>query len=269
MVVDRPIFIAGPHRSGTTLLYDTLTQHPDLGYFVPANRHTPNWPRLALLRLKLGSRDEAVEGQDVWDYFKVRDSDVMGAEDATPAVTRWYQEQMEVILAGRGATRFIAKYPRLSMRMPWVDAMFPDARYIYLRRDWRSVVHSTVVRIRKRHRRGGGWFGTFIPGWQDLQSLQPEIIAGRIYRVSVQALENDIAEFGDRVVTTSYEELCSDTEATLHKLLDHCGLRPHPEFEEKIPQDLRASERWKKEFDPAFIEQIRSEDPGFFAAHEL
>ena len=38
MQVDRPIFIMGPHRSGTTLLYNILAAHPDVGYFNRANR---------------------------------------------------------------------------------------------------------------------------------------------------------------------------------------------------------------------------------------
>ncbi len=59
--VDRPIFIVAPHRSGTTLLYRLLAEHPDVGFYNPANRRWRNFPRLAHLRTRLGGADKAVE----------------------------------------------------------------------------------------------------------------------------------------------------------------------------------------------------------------
>ncbi|MHC4822249.1 MAG: sulfotransferase, partial [Planctomycetota bacterium] len=38
VTIDRPIFILGPHRSGTTLLYKLLGRHPDVAFFSDADR---------------------------------------------------------------------------------------------------------------------------------------------------------------------------------------------------------------------------------------
>jgi hypothetical protein len=123
--VDRPTFIVGPHRSGTTLLYGTLGRHPDLGYYNRQNRHTPDWPRLAALITRLGGRDDPMEAQNIWDRFRSHEDDSMTEADVTPEVKRWFRWNIATVLAARNATRFIAKYPRLSLRLPWIDAIFP------------------------------------------------------------------------------------------------------------------------------------------------
>ena len=61
--------------------------------------------------------------------------------------------------------RFVAKYPRLSLPVGWLDALFPDALFVHLKRDWRAVVMSTVKRERKRKAYSERWFGVRIPGW--------------------------------------------------------------------------------------------------------
>ncbi|HEV3471638.1 MAG TPA: sulfotransferase, partial [Actinomycetota bacterium] len=40
--------------------------------------------------------------------------------------------------------RLLDKTPRNALRVPFVDALFPDARYIYLQRDGRENVNSLI-----------------------------------------------------------------------------------------------------------------------------
>ncbi|MHC4473659.1 MAG: sulfotransferase, partial [Planctomycetota bacterium] len=54
MEADRPIFIVGPHRSGTTLLYRKLAMHPDVGYYNRADRRCPWSPLLARMLTRAG-----------------------------------------------------------------------------------------------------------------------------------------------------------------------------------------------------------------------
>lgn len=46
IVIEKPIFIVGCHRSGTTILYETLSQHPDLTFFTNASSLLPQTPIL-------------------------------------------------------------------------------------------------------------------------------------------------------------------------------------------------------------------------------
>ena len=110
--IDRPIFIVGPHRSGTTLLYDILGSHPDVGYFNRANRRLPNLPSLAHWLTGIGIhkfRDQPMECQRIWDQYWNRPDDSMDAGDATPEATAWYRKQISKVLAYRGENRFVAK----------------------------------------------------------------------------------------------------------------------------------------------------------------
>jgi hypothetical protein len=260
--VDRPTFIVGPHRSGTTLLYGTLGRHPDLGYYNRQNRHTPDWPRLAALITRLGGRDDPMEAQNIWDRFRSHEDDSMTEADVTPEVKRWFRWNIATVLAARNATRFIAKYPRLSLRLPWIDAIFPDSFVIHMHRDWRAVVQSTALRIEKRKKRGGGWFGVRIPGSEALEGLPSEIVAGRIFRFVSLELEKQRERFGDRYLIVGYEELCASPVETVRSILERCDWRWVEEFEDSIPRNLRVGEKWRTQLDPAMIEEIRAEDPG-------
>jgi len=268
--IERPIFIVSPHRSGSTLLYRMLGAHPDTGYFTRMNRRLPGFPRIAWWMTRLGVRDDPMEAQRIWDRFRRGNDDRMGAREATPAACAWYRRLVATVLALRGARRFVAKYPRLSLRISWLDAVFPDALFLHLSRDWRAVVSSTVKRIRKRRDRGGGWFGVRIPEWASMESLEPEIVAGRVFRHVTSTLEREGPAFGDRYFHVRYEDLCARPRPTVRAIASWCGLRFDDAFEELVPAELRsANGKWRTHLDPAKIDEIRAEAPDFFARHEV
>jgi len=228
----------------------------------------PSWPRLAQLRTRLGARDDPQEAQNIWDRFLRSEDDFMTEADATEEVVRWFRWNVAAVLRARGATRFVAKYPRLSLRLPWIDAVFPDARIIHIRRDWRAVVQSTARRIERRRVRGGGLFGVRIPGRAALEDLPVEIIGGRLFRVVTQEIDKQRARFGDRWLEVRYERLCERPVETVRAIAEHCDWRWTAEFDRSIPRDLRVSDAWREYLAPAVIERIRAEDPDFFMRHE-
>ncbi|MBC8123250.1 MAG: sulfotransferase, partial [Gemmatimonadaceae bacterium] len=60
--IDRPIFVVGCHRSGTTVLYETLAKHPDLVYFTNGSSLSPHTPILINRLMDLmGKRAPQVE----------------------------------------------------------------------------------------------------------------------------------------------------------------------------------------------------------------
>ena len=271
MPIDRPIFILGPHRSGTTLLYESLAQHPSLGYLNRANRRVPFSPHLAraMTLVGLGMSDSPMEAQNIWDRFRTRDDDWMGAADAPARVTDWHRWQVSRALSLRGAGRFLAKYPRLSLRLEWLDAMFPDAIFIHLKRDWRAVVSSTVGRRVKREERGGGWFGIRVPGWHDLADLPHAVASARIFRTVTHYLEEEGPWFGDRYFAVRYEDLCENPLAVFGEIVERCDLPMLPEFQDSLPRSLEsANHKWRDCLSEGLIRRIRAEDPRFYARHE-
>src|SRR5262249_42080443 len=45
--IDRPVFVVGCHRSGTTVLYEALAAHPDVACFTNASNLLPQVPLLS------------------------------------------------------------------------------------------------------------------------------------------------------------------------------------------------------------------------------
>lgn len=267
--IDRPIFIVGPHRSGTTVFYQLLAAHPDVGYPNFWNRRYPRAPRLAHWLTRITGRDEPREAQQLWDYHWPGEDDVMDAEDATSEAIRWYRDRVARILTLRGATRFVAKYPRLSFRLDWLDRVFPGALFVHVVRDWRAVVSSTTARKRKREKRGGGWFGVRVPGWKDMRDLPHEVAAGKQYRLATEAIESSSKRLPERVFRVQYAELCENPARVLQDLFDPLGLDWSDAFAASVPAKLNdANHKWREQLDPDCIDRIRSEAPEFFARFE-
>ena len=267
--IDRPIFIVGPHRSGTTLLYRILARHGDVGYFNRGDHRFPRSPVFARLVTRFGWVDEPLEAQRVWDHLWRGDDDVMRAEDALPEVARWYRDRVRRTLELRGATRFVAKYPRLSFRLEWLDQVFPGALFVHMVRDWRAVVDSTVERKVNRERRGGEWFGVRVPGWKEMVDLPHEIAAGRQFRLCTLALESEQRHFAGRIFQVRYDELCRRPVQVIRRLAEECELEWNSAFEDTIPTDLRSSNfKWQERLDAGAVERIRAEDREFFRRYE-
>lgn len=269
MDIDRPIFIVGPHRSGTTLLYEVLGEHPALGYFNRQDKRWPGSPRLAAWLTRVTGHDQPMETQPVWDRFKQGGGDTMTAADATPEVTDWFRGRVATTLRLRGVERFVAKYPRLSLRLDWLDAIFPDALFVHVQRDWRAVVNSNVNRQAKRRKRGGGWFGVHIPGWEELGELPMDVVATRQFAFVTELLERAAERYGDRFVTLRYEALCSDPLVELRSLLAAAGVPWSEEFERSVPTDLRSANfKWREQLGEERVEELRKEARALLSRHE-
>jgi hypothetical protein len=270
-VPDRPIFIVGPHRSGTTLIYFQLAKHPDVACFTAADRRTPRWPSVAQWINRLGAERLPHEAQRVWDLEWRGDDDRMDASDAGPDVVSWYRRRVQRTLELRGRTRFLAKYPRLSLRLDWLDATFPGCLFLHVVRDWRAVVGSTAKRREKRSSRDGdaAHFGVRIPGWRGMIDDEPELAAGRVFLHVTRQLESDAEKYGTRLRRVTYEGFCARPAEEMHAIADWAGLAWTGDFERRCPKTLAArNDKWLEHPDRAVFDRIRAEDPALFARYE-
>ena len=92
-----------------------------------------------------------LEGHILWDEFhpkKRRDSDALDAEDASD------RERKYVNLAVRlfARRRFVDKTPENTLRVGYLDALFPDATFVFLRRRAADNVNSLIEGWRARPR---------------------------------------------------------------------------------------------------------------------
>jgi hypothetical protein len=106
--IDRPVIILGAPRAGTSILGRILQPHP------------------AFVHLK--------EPRFVWRYGNDRRSDMLAAVHARPEVIAHVRGQFGKALAGDG-TRLLEKTPSNSLRVPFIERIFPDAVYVHILRN--------------------------------------------------------------------------------------------------------------------------------------
>ena len=118
--VEKPIFILGTGRSGTTILGIVLSMHREVGYL---NEPKAIWHLIHPHEDIIGnySRTEAVYR--------------LTAEDATAEMRQRAAQMFGAYLSTVRARRLVDKYPELIFRVDFVREVFPDARFIFLARN--------------------------------------------------------------------------------------------------------------------------------------
>ncbi|MDJ0788663.1 MAG: sulfotransferase [Myxococcota bacterium] len=122
-VLERPIVIIGPPRSGTSLLMNVLGVHADVVHV--------NEPRLT------------------WRYGNDGRSDWLRPEHATPAVREHIRREFAARVREGGGRRLVEKTPSNALRPAFVDAVFPDCLFVNILRH----PYDTILSIR------AGWEG--------------------------------------------------------------------------------------------------------------
>lgn len=117
----RPVFIVGCSRSGTTVVYNVLGMATEL-----ASMHK--------------------ESHDFWNFLHPPseinwDSHIVTAADVSEKdreeVSRFYFRNF-------GRRRFIDKANQNCFRIPYLHALFPDACFVYVKRDGRDNINSLI-----------------------------------------------------------------------------------------------------------------------------
>lgn len=193
---ERPVFVMGMPRSGTTLVEQTIAAHPDA--FGAGELKTIE--RL-LHGLKVGS----------FTLLTARPTDVRFGANAFNA-TQYDRGQaylLELQRLTNSAARVVDKMPGNFQWMGLIAAMLPDARFIHCRR---HPLDCCLSQYRL-------YFGTEVPYSYDLRDL------GRAYRAYHEITRHWAAVIGpDRLCEIRYEDLVSDFERRARNLVEFCGL---------------------------------------------
>ena len=184
-----PIFIIGMPRSGTTLLEAAIAAHPE----VDAAGEIPAMPFI-LDQFLQWAEDEGFEGGEI----PVRKA----------AEWRAIYESQAGRFGAAGAPRFTDKQPSNFMSVGLAAKLYPEARFIYLRRNPVETGFSIFRR-------------NFTQQWEFSTSL-PSI--AHYYAEHCRISDHWLYCAADRVKFVQYEEFVGNFENSLRDLIAFCGL---------------------------------------------
>jgi hypothetical protein len=216
-----PIFIVGSPRSGTTLVYELLKLSPLVAGFDG-------------------------ESHVLWEIFHRRDapgwrSDTLGANDVTERERRVLHWAVGRLSESR---RYLDKAPANSFRIGYLDRLFPDASFVFVKRHGLAVVASLVdawngpsglfperptsVPLSIQGYSGTGWKFVSPPGWEEFAAGRSlaEVCAFQWAASTEAILEAKEGVSPERWVEVRYEDLVSNPLGETADLLERLAL-PH------------------------------------------
>jgi hypothetical protein len=220
---ERPVFVVGCPRSGTTVAFD-------------------------LLRRSDGLASIGQEGHALWETFHGPWDHGWRSNTLGPGDVRWFERRylawaIDTLARPRMGPghRFLDKTPRNALRLGYLDAVFPDASYVLVHRDGRAIVSSLLEAWRTRPiaayrlprpivvdgRPLRDWHFVLPPGWSRLDGGRLEDVCAHQYVTCLEALltfRDDLrARDPSRIVELRYEDVLLDPPGELqrvHQALD-------------------------------------------------
>jgi omega-hydroxy-beta-dihydromenaquinone-9 sulfotransferase len=289
IAITQPIFIVGCHRSGTTVLYDALCQHPDLAYLTNASVMVPETPIInnaigKLLGLDQVSQERFLqdgipvnatspnEGIRIWELHAADGGDYCLDETySNPEMEAYLQQTIRKHLKYFNASRFINKNPDNSVRMRYLNKLFSDAFFINIIRDGRAVC-SSLLKVREiseqffgadnRHAKSG----IKVKAWAEIEAAwvdDPIRSIGLLWLEVVETIERDRQHISpERYIELRYEDFVAEPLTYFRKLIEFCQL-PWNDSIEKVFQAEAAkidlggrNDAWKKRLNDQDVERL-------------
>ncbi|MFT5422770.1 MAG: hypothetical protein ACI89L_000539 [Phycisphaerales bacterium] len=271
MTPARPIILLGTHRSGTTWLGSVLSAHPGLAYYE--------------------------EPRHVWCWGNASTPDDRLTEaHATPRVRAHIHAAFDEYLRKHGGETLCEKTPSNCLRVPFLNAVYPEAKLLFVVRDGRSVIRSTaqimaggvptsgivrrafktppwewpaysgrLVSTLKQKLTGGSldFWGPRPPGWRDwLKQDHPDIVLAKQWAATVTTAYDDLLALGkpgEAFFMFRYEDMAREPGPTMGRLAEFLGI---PKRETLLAEAIATAnpstiDAWRDEIDDEDLERIR------------
>ena len=263
-----PIILLGTHRSGTSWLGRLFEACPGTVYW---SEPRPVWMR----------GDPA------------RDDDAIPVERATPDICNSIRETIQQRVQAAGGGQFCEKTPSNCLRADYVARVLPEAKFIVVVRDGRSVLRSSdeiqgqginrrrlITRMRevppwqwpkyapvafetlgaKLFKRKLSWWGPKPAGWRETMALSKGARLGWQWSETLRAALDATSHFDqDRVFQFRYEDMMSSPQKTMAGLVDFCGFEHGQIMIDRAVQEADPTriDRWRSELDPEVVQDAR------------
>jgi hypothetical protein len=201
-----PLIVVGMWRSGTSLLYSLLNQHPEIALMYEAD--------LYLLQPLFSRKGSSADWRDRWEFWNsaftrhhIRKEriPVTVPDLPTAAMAAWEEYAGSAAVMGEKSPNYYDCLPELSRQ-------FPNARFIIIWRDLGDICRSVV-----RARAGSSFFSKpgllhrAIIGYQEMKSGRDALVSQGVPVHEIQ-----------------YEEMIKDTDLSMREVCKFLGLNFDP-----------------------------------------
>jgi hypothetical protein len=255
---DRPVIILAAPRSGSTLLFETLSEAPAV-WTVGGESH------------------QFIEGlRTLNPSYGMVESNRLLAENTNERITSMLRKRFARMLRDRDGLkfterrdtsplRFLEKTPKNALRQPFLEQIFPGALYVYLYREPRANISSMmeawragrwVTYPRLRGWNGMPWSLLLPPGWQKLDGRPLQEICAFQWATTNRIISEDLAKLPpERWMACHYEDLTADAERTARQICEFAGIDMDQHFLNHLRAPLPLSrythtapkaEKWRK-----------------------
>jgi hypothetical protein len=205
-----PLFVVGMWRSGTSLLYALLNQHPQVGLM-----YESDFALLSPLFVLPRKSSSWIPKVDSWNGALTRHKiDATGIPENTVGLPNAFRAVAEQYAQKKGATVWGCKSPNYYDCMNQLADWFPEARFIVIWRDPADVCRSIVRAAQK-----SPWFAQ--PG-MDLRAILG-------YRRMKQEADKLIGR-GAAIHQLQYDDLVREPAAALTAICDFIGVPFDPKM---------------------------------------
>ena len=273
ITIDRPIFISGLARSGSTLLLEFIADHNHVATHQYRDFPFIFTPYFSRRLSGLLSASPAPQERAHGDGMLVSPSSPEAMEEMLwlafakhdTSFIAFYRAHIQKLLFAAHASRYAAKNNNLITRLPRLLDIFPDARVIIPVRDPVTHIGSLMRQHERfnmqannpraiRHLRAQGHFefgptrhwqsGDEIRGWAQQWSQD--------YAHVIPYLNHE------NILMVPFEALCEAPQAWLHKIAQHTMLELQPEIIEQFSRNISQPSYYDHSLSEGDIRQIRA-----------
>ena len=219
---EKPIIIFGAERSGTTLLYSLLANHPDLYWFSRLDSVFPQAPafctiiRRVVNYVKPNENHVAVKDKlsrsrglippsecfPYWRrYFRYVDEtdendlgdDYYDARDLNGDTNDFILSDINLRLRLLDKKRLLLKQPAFSLKIGYFNKLFPDALFVHVLRHPLSNYESLLEAKQKSDKK---YWGSKFPGWRKYRDADLQLQAGIHLKTILDIITDDVKDCG-------------------------------------------------------------------------
>jgi hypothetical protein len=216
--LEKPIFMIGCPRSGTTIAQKLFATHPWVA----------DW-------------SEAGQIWDPVDYYNPEADHAWDADRVTEADARRLHARFEWYRQTHKKQRFLNKHPRNSVRLDYIRTVFPDAFFIHVIREGRAVVSSILTKIQGEPDQRNIPFGNFCkpPHWREYLHDDPVEQAAFQWREITRYILDRRDTLGNRYHEFRYEDMCARPQEVFEQAFRNVDLPISEVILSTIPQRLK------------------------------